>query len=78
MPASRSIQVLKGRDNKAQGETLGSRGHDLEPCKGETDGDDIDSVTLAKLRLAELESGKVVALTEEEFWRGLRMDREKL
>ena len=68
--------VLKGRDNKAQGETLGSVDNDSEPCEGETDEDAMDSVTLAALRLEELESGKVIALTEEEFWRGIRVDRE--
>lgn len=77
MQSRHSIQVLKGRDNAAQGETLGLLDHDSEPCKGETDEDAMDSVTLAVLRLGELESGKVIALTAEEFWRGLRLDREK-
>lgn len=77
MPARHSIEVLKGRDNAAQGETLGLRGHDSEPCWGEIDEDGMDSVTLAALRLEELESGKVIALTEEEFWRGIRAEREK-
>ena len=68
--------VLKGRDNKAQGETLSSLDNDSVPCKGETDEDAMDSVTLAALRLEELDSGKVIALTEDEFWRRLRVDRE--
>jgi hypothetical protein len=36
----------------------------------------MDSLTLAELRSAELDSGKVVALTEEEFWRGLERERQ--